>query len=104
MLEEAVKKSADDDTDYYVSGLWDLFRIICDHSVYKKEVWENPDANDEFPTPFAFLLKEIQQDFYFLCDHCFSHGNHPPGRLGRDLASAWSVCVVWLGESKDKSL
>jgi len=102
MLEEAVKKSAEDDTDYYVSGLWDLFRTICDHSIYKKEVWENPDANHEFPTPFAFSLKEIQQEFYFLCDHCFSNGNRLPGRLGRDLASTWSVCVVYLGESKGK--
>jgi len=98
MLEEAVKKEGD--TDYYVSDLYDLFRTICEHSVYNDNVWEGPNANREFPTPFAFLMSETLSDFFFLCDHRYSHGTRPPRRIGHDLVSTWAICFIWLAESK----
>lgn len=100
MLEEAIKK--EDDTDYYVSDLWDLFRSICDHSVYDQSVWENHHANREFPTPFVFLMRNVLSDFSFLCDHRYSHGTRPPGRIGHDFVSTWTICLMWLAESKGK--
>lgn len=100
MLEEAIKK--EDDTDYYVSDLSDLFRSICDHSVYDHSVWEGHNANREFPTPFVFLMREILSDLFFLCDHRYSDGTRLPGRTGRDLVSTWALCLIWLAESDGK--
>lgn len=54
MLEEAIKLN--DDDDYYISDLFDLFHAVCNHSRYDKNVWENPMVNHEYPTPFLFFL------------------------------------------------
>jgi len=100
MLKKAIELN--EDKDYYVSDLWNLFQIICDHSRYDKDVWENPDANWEYPTPFVFLMKEILYDLFCLCDNCFNKGNRPPKRIGSDLVRIWSACVTWVAKSNGK--
>ena len=100
MLKKAIKLN--EDKDYYVSDLWDLFRIICSLSRYNKDVWENLEANLEYPTPFVFLMKEILCDLFYLCDDCFNKGSRPPRRIGSDLVRIWSICVAWAAKSKGK--
>lgn len=100
MLKQAIK--AKNDQDFYVSDLYDIFRTVCDHSIYAPEVWENPRANNEFPTPFAFLMSEVLSDLSFLSNDHYFHGKSPPGRLGQDLVSMWAFCLLLIADSKGK--
>jgi len=102
MLKKAIENEGED--DYYVSDLWDLFRNVCEHSQYDEDVWENKDANSEYPTPFAFLMKEIFLDLRYLCRERERHRQNirPPGRIGNDLIRTWATCVAHLGYSRDK--
>jgi len=100
MLKKAIEIEGDD--DYYISDLWDLFRNVCDHSKYDKDVWENRDANWEYPTPFAFLMKEILFDLEDLCREDYKEGKRPLGRIGSDLIRTWATCISHLGNSKNK--
>jgi len=100
MLKKAIEIEGED--DYYVSDLWDLFRNVCEHSKYDKEIWEDRDANWEYPTPFAFLMKEILIDLEDLCRENYKQGDRPPGRIGDDLIRTWAACVSNLGYSRGK--
>lgn len=100
MLKKAIEIKGED--DYYVSDLWDLFRNVCEHSQYDKNVWEDRDANWEYPTPFAFLMKEVLADLKNLCRENYKQGNLPPGRIGSDLIRTWATCIANLGYSRDK--
>jgi len=100
MLKEAIKIEGED--DYYVSDFWDLFQAVCEHSKYDNEVWEDQDANREYPTPFAFLMKEMLYDLKDLCQECSEQGQRPPGRIGDDLIRTWATCVSFLGNSSDE--
>ena len=100
MLKKAIENEGED--DYYVSDLWDLFRNICDHSRYDESVWEDRDANREYPTPFAYLMKQIFSDLEDLCNDSYKQGDRPPGRIGSDLIRTWPTCVAHLGNSREK--
>lgn len=91
MLEKAIEIKGKD--DYYVSDLFDLFRNVYDHSKYDKDIWENIDANLDYPTPFVFLMKEILYDFESLCRENYNQGKRPPGRIGSDLIRIWSLSI-----------
>ena len=100
MLKKAIETNGED--DYYVSDLWDLFRNVSEHSQYDKNVWEDRDVNREYPTPFAFLMKEILADLKNLCREDYKHGNKHPRRIGCDLIRTWATCIANLGYSRDK--
>jgi hypothetical protein len=100
MLKKAIEIEGKD--DYYVSDLWDLFRNVCEHSVYEWDVWEDEDVNWEYPTPFAYLMKQILSDLEDLFEDSYKQGERPPGRIGYDLIRTWATCVANLGNSKDK--
>jgi hypothetical protein len=91
MLEKAIEKEHED--DYYVSDLSGLFRNVYDHSKFDKDVWENIEANREFPTPFVYLMKQILYDFEYLCDENFKQGRRPPGRIGSELIRMWILSI-----------
>jgi hypothetical protein len=91
MLEKAIENERED--DYYVSDLSGLFRNVYDHSKFDKDVWENIEANREFPTPFVYLMKQVLYDFEYLCDENFKQGRRPPGRIGSDLIRMWLLSI-----------
>ncbi len=91
MLEKAIKIEGKD--DYYVSDLFQLFRNVYDHSKFDKDVWENIDANMDFPTPFVYLMKQILYDFDDLCTKNFKQGERPPGQIGSELIRMWSLSI-----------
>ena len=97
MLKRAIENEGED--DYYVSDLWNLFQSICDYSNYDKDVWENIDANSEYPTPFAYLMKQIVLDLRDLCKERERYEQiiRSPGRIGSDLVRSWATCVANLG-------
>jgi len=100
MLKKAIEIEGEE--DYYTSDLWNIFQSVCEHSKYDKDVWENIDANSEYPTPFAYLMKEILSDLEFLCNDSYKQGNRPLGRIGDNLIRTWATCVANLGHSKNK--
>lgn len=91
MLEKAIENEGEE--DYYVSDLSDLFRNVYDHSKYDKNIWENIEANSEFPTPFVYLMKQILYDFEYLCDENFKQGKRPPGQIGSTLITMWLLSI-----------
>ena len=100
MLKKAIEGEKEE--DYYISDLWDLFREVCSHSRYDKEVWENIDASSEYPTPFVFLMKEILFDLESLCKESFKQGSRSLGITGYSLVQTWATCMAYLGHSIDK--
>jgi len=104
MLKKVIKKEVEtgEEKDYYTSDLWNLFQSVCEHSKYDKNVWENIDANSEYPTPFAYLMDEILSDLKYLCRDSFKQGDHPLGRIEDNLIRTWATCVANLGFSKNK--
>ena len=102
MLKKAIEIEGEE--DYYVSDLWDLFKTICEHSKYNPDVWEDRDVNWEYPTPFAYLMKEIMLDLRNLCREreILKQRIQPQGRIGTDLIRTWATCVSNLGCSRDK--
>jgi len=102
MLKKAIETKGEG--DYYVSDLRDLFKTICEHSKYNVDVWEDKDSNWEYPTPFAYLLKEIIFDLRDLCRErkILKQIIKPPGRIGTDLVGIWATCVSNLGYSREK--
>jgi len=100
MIKKAIEIEGEE--DYYTSDLWNIFQSVCEHSKYDKDVWENIDANSEYPTPFAYLMKEILSDLEFLCNDSYKQGNRPLGRIGDNLIRTWATCVANLGHSKNK--
>ncbi len=91
MLKKAIEIEGED--DYYVSDLFDLFRNVYDHSKFDEDVWENIEANSDFPTPFVYLMKQILYDFNDFCTENFKQGGRPPGRIGSDLITMWSLSI-----------
>lgn len=102
LLKRAIENEGED--DYYVFALWNLFQSIRDHSIYDEDVWENIDANSEYPTPYAYLMKQIVFDLRDLCEERarFKQSNRSPGRIGTDLIRTWATCTSNLGYSKGK--
>jgi hypothetical protein len=108
-IEAAIEEGCED--DLYVSDLSDVFRAILERSGYDKGVWESDVSNREFPTPYAYLLYQIGSDLRDLSakavQRATSEGNGPrliqsPGRLARDLARIWSLCVWSIAELNAK--
>ncbi|MBN1362338.1 MAG: hypothetical protein JW993_17215 [Sedimentisphaerales bacterium] len=100
VLRRAVQ--AQQDRDFYVSDLYDLFMTVCDHSVYEPAVWRNPRANTEYPTPFVFLMRQILLDLSSLFTECHCHRKDRPGQLGSDIVRIWAFCLIYLAGSKGK--
>lgn len=107
-IEAAVKHHSEQ--DFYVSDLLDIFRAVQERSVYSKAIWESPLANNEYPTPYAYLLYQIAMDLRDLSSEAVYaavsrstpvHAN-APGRIARDLAMIWSFCVWSIADSKDQ--
>lgn len=96
--------------DFYVSDLFQLFSAVLERSRFAKAVWENPLGNWEFPTPYAYLLYEINADFRALSTTAIrvstAHNNSSqaaePGRVAHDLAQNWSFCIWRIANSKDR--
>lgn len=92
--------------DFYVSDLWQIFEAIAKHSEHNPSVWKNSKANSEHPTPYAFLLKTITNDFRTLSGDCikniiFANGQDNLGGMISALAGCWSACVWCIAKSKN---
>lgn len=86
----------DFEADYYISNLWQLLQLILQHSKYDPMVWENKLANSEAPTPYAYLIKEICEDFEALSRECITESfkkKRPLRRIADDLAQGWAICI-----------
>lgn len=104
LLKKAIEKEeeTEEEKDYYTSDLWNLFQSVCDHSRYDESVWEDIGANSEYPTAFAYLMKEILYDLEWLCDRAYKQGDRSPEGLGYRLIGTWATCVANLGISRNK--
>ena len=107
-IEAALGKRAEE--DFYVSDLWQIFRAVLERSSFEENVWQNPLSNREFPTPYAYLLYEISSDLRALSAHslpgvtnnCEPLSTEVPGRVARDLAKSWSICVWSIAYSQGR--
>jgi hypothetical protein len=98
------------EADLYISDLLDIFRAILERSKYKEDIWESPLSNREFPTPYAYLLYEINFDLRELSASAVLASisdTQPPraelnGRIPRDLAQNWSLCVWAISKSDNQ--
>jgi hypothetical protein len=94
-IEQRVEK------DFYVTDLFDIFNMVQERSKFSQAVWENSNANREYPTPFAYLLHEIAWDLYSLSRTAIHSATsktevqraEPPGEVAHALALTWSLCV-----------
>ena len=106
-IESGIKKN-EGEMDFYVSDLWQIFCAVLEQSHFEDAVWESPQSNSEFPTPYAYLLYEIAADLKQLSATALEKavskaGNAqvgPPGRLPSDLARMWSACVSNVANSE----
>ncbi len=102
MLEAAIDQ--DSEGDFYVSDLFDLIRMICDHSKYDKDSWKEYDDTKSKPTTFAYLMAEINSDIAYLFNKILL--KYPTrdelGDVGLQLSFIWPFCVLYVAESKDK--
>jgi hypothetical protein len=104
-LEKGIEK------DFYVSDLFDVFHAVLERSDPDETVWEDPRANREFPTPYAFLLYTITADLEHLSCTAVEVANRrsglqhikAPERVARDLAQNWSFCVWSIADSSQVS-
>ena len=96
-LEKEVEK------DFYVSDLFDIFRAVQERSNSNETVWEDPRANSEFPTPYAFLLYTIAADLEDLSCTAVQKSSpqhiEAPGEVAQALAQNWSFCVWSVADS-----
>jgi len=105
-IECAIEKKVE--ADLYVSDLWDIFRAVLERSRFKETIWESPLSHPEFPTPYAYLLYEINFDLRRLSASTVLasiSNTQPPraelkGRFPGDLAQTWSFCVWNISGSK----
>jgi hypothetical protein len=96
------------EADLYVTDLWDIFRRVQERSKFDKSIWESPLSNPEFPTPYAYLLYEINSDLRELSASAIrasTSDTQPPradlkGRIPKDLALTWSSCVRSISDSE----
>jgi hypothetical protein len=102
---------AKEESDFYLSDLFDIFQAVQERSEFKKAVWENPLSNREYPTPYAYLLYQISSDFEDLSRKALkkatSGGTNGsprragiPGRVAQDLARIWSLAVWSIADSQ----
>jgi hypothetical protein len=93
------------DTHCDAADLWDLFRTIYDHSVYRPETWDEPWGYGDYPTPFGFLLAEILSDYYYVCNDAWrdsDHGDKPPQEILGPVIHMWAHSVMWLTKDEDR--
>ena len=88
--------------DLYVTDLWDLFAAVSSRSSFEASIWESPEANWEYPTPFAYLLSSIcstLRQVYLKCLEKSTHKSYgpwvvdPPHATAVQAAKAWSFCA-----------
>lgn len=105
-IETALEKRVE--KDFYVTDLFDLFRAVLERSTFKPDVWNNPLANSEFPTPYSYMLYEIAEDIRNLSEIAvrtsMSKTTPPsagkPGRVAGDLSRTWSYCIWDISDSE----
>ena len=105
-IESAIEKKFEE--DLYVSDLWDIFRAVLERSRFEENIWESPLSHPEFPTPYAYLLYEINMDLRNLSAKAVEASIPsskpplavPPGRVALDLARQWSYCVWMISGSE----
>jgi hypothetical protein len=90
--------------DFYVSDLMELFHAIRERSVYSQVTWEGERACLDSPTPYAYLLYQITQDFYRLsCAAVKAATNDDkiskPNQIVRQLAPIWAFCALDVARS-----
>ena len=106
-LKAAIEQNSGTTEDAHrdAADLWELFRAIFRHSIYRKETWDEPFGYGDYPTPFGFLLGEILSDYYFICEeawHRSKYGSAPPPKILGPVIRMWAHCVVWSIEDEDR--
>lgn len=79
------------------ADLWDLFRIVYEHSRYRRETWDEPFGYGDYPTPYGFLLAEILDDYERICWEAWEasdHGAKPPPEILAPVVRMWAFCVM----------
>lgn len=107
-IEAAIKARATG--DFYVTDLWDIFREVLHRSRFDKAVWDSPNSNWEFPTPFAYLLYHINEDLRDLSAKavcCAASGHNPDSvaacdAIARWLARTWVACTEDIAASESQ--
>jgi hypothetical protein len=105
-IEAALEKRVE--KDFYVTDLWDIFRAVQERSNFNTAVWQNLLSDQEFPTPYAFLMYTIAFDLDHLSCHAVQqatrHSATPraeaPGQVAHALAMTWSLCVLSIANSQ----
>jgi hypothetical protein len=104
-LGRAIAAKVEDNS--YVFDLCDLYRTILAHLEYRETIWDQPFA--ESPTPFAYLLTEITNDFRKLATNALQSSKSEngtkstnPGHIVKEIAQAWSFCVWSIADSRTR--
>jgi len=98
-LKAAIKQNSGTtrDTHSDAADLWDIFKTVYKHSVYRPETWDEPFGFGDYPTPFGFLLAEILSDYYFIGEEALrksTFGARPPPEILAHVIRIWACCVV----------
>jgi len=100
-INNAIEQCLDENEDLYVDDPQQLFRAILQRSRYNPGVWDSDLAYWEHPTPYSYLLYEINYDYRHLCETAYrqavgvedSEAARKPGRRVKKIAESWATCV-----------
>ncbi len=100
-LEYAIEQNTCEERDIHEDSvsLWDIFKTICDRSVYQKETWDEPFGFGDYPTPYGYLLAEILYDYKRICDYGLrlcNYGNKRPISLLGPVIYMWAHSVFYM--------
>ena len=92
---------------FYVE-LWHYFRTVQERSKFDKAVWESSPGNWDTPTPYAYLLNEINFDHRNLSCTALRMATskslplraEQPGNIAHWLARSWSFCIWKIARSE----
>ena len=92
---------------FYVE-LWHYFRTIQERSKFDKAVWESSPGNWDTPTPYSYLLNEINLDHRNLSCKALIKATskslplraEQPGNIAHWLARSWSFCIWKIARSE----
>jgi hypothetical protein len=105
-IDSALREGVEE--DFYVTDLWNIFTSVQERSEFVEHIWQSPLANDEHPTPYAYLLYELSSDLEDLSSTALETATNrsprskveAPGQVARALAKTWALCVWSISDSR----
>jgi hypothetical protein len=94
-----------EDTHADASDLYWLFMTVYDHSIYRRETWDEPFGYGDYPTPFGFLLAAILNDYEHIWRQAWrksGRGAQPPVDVVGTVVRMWAYCIMLMVKDDER--